>query len=49
MLSGICKSDGDFFIEQEEDYTVNIIHEVIKKRTIENLVVYTDGHALIKV
>ena len=43
-----CKSDGDFFIEQVENCTVNTLHEVIRRCTIENLVVCTDGHTSYK-
>ena len=45
VFGGIWKSGGDFFIEQVEDCTANPLHEVIRRHTMENSVVSTDGHA----
>ena len=48
VFGGICKSDGDFFIDQVDDCTANTLHEVIRRRKMKNYVVCTDGHATYK-
>ena len=44
VFGNICKSDGNFFIEQVEECTVNTLHEVIQRCIMKHSVVYTDAH-----